>query len=166
MLGEDDAMTNHGAVSSLTGLGAGGRQHGDNFSLQNFNSNSGVFGLLPGGGFGGEVRNDSEISGRAAAIRASGQSLHLVNTGLISVVNGTGGAEAIDNQELAGGGTDTVLSEVLFSLGDFREKRAPLGADDINGSGDDLVNMIDGNNGKDMLNGGAEVRITSDGGDG
>ncbi|OSP53623.1 hypothetical protein BV911_16935 [Pseudoruegeria sp. SK021] len=53
------------------------------------------------------------------------------------------------------GGVDTVTSEIGYSLGAFVEKLVLSGNADINGTGNDLGNNIKGNNGDNILFGGA-----------
>jgi len=97
MLGQGNDLINHGSVLSLFDGGAALFQNGDDASIRNHGSMSGDFGiLLLGDGDSSDIVNTGIISGHTAAIRASGQSVNLVNSGTISVANGTGGAEAID----------------------------------------------------------------------
>ena len=56
--------------------------------------------------------------------------------------------------ELAGEGTDLVLAEVSFSLGDNLENLTLLGVASINGAGNTLANIITGNSGNNTLDGG------------
>lgn len=97
MLGQDNELVNDGSVVSLFDGGAALYQSGDDASIQNHGSMSGDFGiLLLGDGDSSDIVNTGVISGRTAAIRASGQSINLVNTGTITVAKGSGGGEAID----------------------------------------------------------------------
>lgn len=97
MLGQDNQLINHGSVLSLFDGGAALFQNGDDASIRNHGSLSGDFGiLLLGDGDSSDIINTGVISGYTSAIRASGQSVNLVNSGTISVASGTGGADAID----------------------------------------------------------------------
>ena len=57
--------------------------------------------------------------------------------------------------EAAGQGTDTVQSSVSFKLGANVENLALTGAGHVNGTGNELKNMLTGNTGNNVLNGGA-----------
>lgn len=63
-----------------------------------------------------------------------------------SVIDGETG-DTID------GGTDIVQSSVSFTLSNFVENLTLTGSNDINGTGNELDNLITGNNGKNTLNG-------------
>ncbi len=52
------------------------------------------------------------------------------------------------------GGVDLVKSSVTFTLGNFIENLTLTGDNDINGTGNNLVNVLIGNNGNNTLNGG------------
>ena len=65
--------------------------------------------------------------------------------------------------EAPGGGTDTVLSSVVWSLGDNFENLTLTGADSINASGNALDNVLIGNSGNNTLDGGAGVDSMSGG---
>ena len=56
--------------------------------------------------------------------------------------------------ELAGGGTDTVQSSVTLSLAANVENLILTGVDAINGTGNELANMLTGNTGANTLDGG------------
>ncbi|MEF8754990.1 MAG: calcium-binding protein [Accumulibacter sp.] len=60
-------------------------------------------------------------------------------------------------QEQDGGGTDTVLSYINYSLGWTLEHLALLGTSDIDGSGNDGKNKLTGNAGDNRLDGGADA---------
>ncbi len=67
--------------------------------------------------------------------------------------------------EAKGGGTDTVLASVSYTLGAFVENLTLTGADGINGTGNALDNILTGNSGNNTLTGGAG-NDTLDGGGG
>jgi len=247
MMGQNNSLINYGTLASLatSGLTAGLWQNGDGASIQNHGNIGGNFGiLLLGDGDSSDIVNTGTISGRTAAIRASGQSLNLVNSGTISVAVGEGGGDAIDilnsssspnyitntgtiigdisgalDQSLdlintgtisgavtmsfqndlydgrggtllgsvdggggndtyivddatldlregVGGGTDTVQSTVSYKLLDFFENLGLLGADDLNGTGNGLDHVINGNSGDNKLAGGAgDDELTGNQGD-
>ena len=52
-------------------------------------------------------------------------------------------------------GTDLVQSYITYSLGDNLENLTLTGTEDINGTGNELNNIITGNNGSNVLDGGA-----------
>lgn len=56
--------------------------------------------------------------------------------------------------EISGGGTDTVQASGSFTLDDNLENLQLLGSSDINGTGNELANLIEGNSGANILNGG------------
>jgi Ca2+-binding RTX toxin-like protein len=55
--------------------------------------------------------------------------------------------------EANGGGTDRVVSNVSFTLGQFIEQLTLSGSDNISGTGNSLANTITGNAGNNTLNG-------------
>jgi len=77
-----------------------------------------------------------------------------------SMVGGLGNdTYIVDNSddtvvENMGEGTDTVMSSVSYTLGDGVENLVLTGKDNINGAGNLLVNIITGNDGNNVLDGG------------
>jgi Ca2+-binding RTX toxin-like protein len=68
--------------------------------------------------------------------------------------------------ELAGEGADTVVSSLTYTLGAVLENLTLSGADDINGTGNDLGNVLIGNFGANRLEGGKGIDRLADGGGG
>jgi Ca2+-binding RTX toxin-like protein len=90
----------------------------------------------------------------------SGNDTYVVGDGLDKVVETTIVGGTVD-----AGGVDTVRSSVTFSLGSFVEHLTLTGTRNINGSGNELANIIGGNAGANRLDGGRGIdRLT--GGDG
>lgn len=106
---------------------------------------------------------------------------NLVGTDAADLINGRQGADTmagagghdtyvVDNvgdvvDEAAGGGIDTVLSRVSYSLAANVENLRLTGADNLQGTGNELDNLISGNQGSNQLQGG-EGRDTIYGGRG
>ena len=67
--------------------------------------------------------------------------------------------------EAAGGGTDTVLSAITYTLGSEVENLTLTGAGNVNATGNTLANVITGNSGNNIIIGGAG-NDTIDGGTG
>ena len=65
--------------------------------------------------------------------------------------------------ETAGQGTDTVLSSVTFTLGSNVENLTLSGAAAINGTGNELANILIGNDAANVLDGGAGIDTMSGG---
>lgn len=84
------------------------------------------------------------------------------------VVQGGGGDDlyliddaSIELEEFIFGGTDTVGTEVSYALGDHFENLALLGADDIDGFGNDENNLITTNIGANLIDGGSGTDTVS-----
>jgi serralysin len=96
LMGTENVVYNYGDITTLGDLQAGVRQTGDQFTIQNFGTITGGYGIsLVGNGGSAVVVNDGTISARHAAILVGTQSLTLTNTGLISVAAGSGGEAGI-----------------------------------------------------------------------
>lgn len=104
-------------------------------------------------------------SGNAGANIITGNNMN-------NVINGNGGADIMRGglgndtyvtdggdtiTELAGQGTDTVVSSVSYTLGANLENLRLTGSATMNGSGNGLNNVIVGNDGNNVLNGGAGI---------
>ncbi|RZU47640.1 hemolysin type calcium-binding protein [Fluviicoccus keumensis] len=64
--------------------------------------------------------------------------------------------DALDTvQELAGEGTDTVVTAISYTLGSFLENLVLTGTDAVNGTGNSLDNQLTGNDADNVLDGGA-----------
>jgi len=80
--------------------------------------------------------------------------------GVDTMIGGEGNDTYVVNNELdivvetAGQGIDTVQSNITYTLGDNVENLTLLGTGDINGTGNDLDNIIIGNDGHNTLVGG------------
>ena len=97
-------------------------------------------------------------------INGTGNALNNLLTGnsAANILSGGAGDDTylVDNAgdivlEAASEGTDTVLSSVSYSLATSVESLVLTGADNINGTGNDLANTITGNAGNNTIDGGA-----------
>ena len=88
----------------------------------------------------------NRLDGRGGADRmrgGGGNDIYFVDNGLDRVI------------EESGDGTDRVSSSVTFKLGDHVERLFLTGADEINATGNDLANVLRGNNAANRIAGGA-----------
>ncbi|NJO12443.1 MAG: calcium-binding protein [Gammaproteobacteria bacterium] len=121
------------------------------FTLSDNVENLLLTGAMNIGGTGNDLANmltgntgDNLLDGRAGADTMAG--------GLgddIFVVDDSG--DAVSDT----GGTDTVQSNISFTLGIDFENLLLLGSGNINGTGNSLANTLTGNSGNNLLNGGA-----------
>ena len=113
-----------------------------------------------------------ELTG-TVAINGIGNDLAnvIVGNAAANTLNGQGGADVMEGGlgndtyivdhskdravELAGGGTDLVVSSINFALDDNVEQLRLAGSASINGTGNALVNTISGNGGSNRIDGGA-----------
>lgn len=153
------------------------------------------YGILDTGGFlGNDVTNTGTVTGLLASVFASNGSDSLTNRGLLDgdvflnggsdtfdgrrgSVDGTvfGGAgddtfrisdDGIVLSEAAGEGTDTVFSSVSHTLGAEFELLRLSGAGAIDGTGNEVANVVEGNGGDNRLAGlGGADTLTGAGGD-
>lgn len=91
----------------------------------------------------GNSRNDIIIGGSNSDLMTgdSGNDIYFVDNMNDKVV------------ELADGGTDTVKSYISYELGDNVENLTLLGTGNINATGNELDNIIEGNSGNNVING-------------
>lgn len=119
---------------------------------------------------GAYVENLTLVGG--AAVNATGNDLDniLIGNGAANILNGRGGADTmrggagddtyfVDNagdslREYGGAGTDLVNASVSWSLGAYQENLQLTGTAAINGTGNDLDNVLIGNSGANALVGG------------
>jgi Ca2+-binding RTX toxin-like protein len=163
MMGTGNTVVNYGGISALGSTGIGLRQNGDGASVQNFGSINGAFGIsMYGDGGGSDIVNAGTISGLDAAITASGQSITLLNSGLITVATGRSGGDAIT---IANG---SVSSSVIINTGSiFGSISGPLDqAIHITNTGT-IIGDISMGGGSDVYDGrGGTLKGTLFGGDG
>jgi len=101
-------------------------------------------------------------SGKNSLVGGIGNDTLEGGAGIDSLVGGTGNDSFVVDSttdvitELAGGGTDTVRSSVTFSIAALAqiENLTLTGTANINGTGNNLNNVITGNSGNNALNGG------------
>jgi hypothetical protein len=88
-------------------------------------------------------------SGADQMIGWEGNDTYVVdNVGDVVIENYTGGYFS------DAGGIDIVLTSITYTLGDYLENLALIGAGNINGTGNSLDNIITGNSGNNTLDGG------------
>jgi len=123
----------------------------------------------------GSYQENLILSG-TAAINGTGNTLANVLTGnsAANILNGGAGADkmsgglgndtyyvdnaadqVIESSDASLGGTDTVISSVTRTLGNYQENLTLSGTAAINGTGNALANVLTGNSAANILNGGA-----------
>ena len=111
-------------------------------------------------GTGNELGNALSGNGGANTLRGLGGNDILDGGAGVDVLEGGAGNDSyvVDDArdkviELPGGGTDTIISSVSFSLGGLHVEKLVLTGSALNGSGNGLANSLTGNAGDNVLNG-------------
>jgi Ca2+-binding RTX toxin-like protein len=111
-------------------------------------------------GTGNELGNALTGNGGANTLRGLGGNDILDGGAGADVMEGGAGNDTyvVDDArdkviELPGGGTDTIISSVSFSLGGLHVEKLVLTGSALNGSGNGLANSLTGNAGDNVLNG-------------
>ena len=156
-------ITLSGNTITLTGVTKAQLQQGDfigvnpvgtsgNDTITGFDTNDTINGLAGNDIINGGAGDDTLDGG-------SGDDRLVGGTGADDMTGGTGDDTfLVDNAsdtvtEGSGGGTDTVISSVSFTLGDFIENLELSLSSNINGTGNILNNRITGNAGDNVLSG-------------
>lgn len=131
-----------------------------------------------------EIENATLLGTAAVGLTGTAGSNVLEGNGGANKIDGAGGADILAGGagsdtyvtdggdtiiELAGGGIDTVLSDVNVFVGELAanvENLTLTGAASINGNGNSLKNRITGNSGNNFLDGGSDSGDTMVGGGG
>ena len=183
-VGGNAVITLSGNTITLTGVTKAQLQQGDfigvnpvgtsgNDTITGFDTDDTIDGLAGNDVINGGAGDDTLDGG-------DGDDRLIGGTGADAMTGGSGDDTfLVDNAgdavtEGSGGGTDTVVSSIAFTLGDFVENLELSLTGDINGTGNSLANRITGNSGANVLtgNGGADSLFglggddTLDGGDG
>ena len=143
----DDGRIHGGAGDdSLYFVGTHGEMHGEagNDSLHADNGDDQLFGGSDNDdliAYGGNDHLDGG-TGTDWMVGGSGDDTYVVDNA---------GDSAVEN---SGEGTDTVLSSITYALGSDVENLTLTGSAAINGTGNDLANILTGNAGNNTLNGG------------
>ncbi len=135
----DDVLIGNNAINNLLG----GRGNDD---------------LLGRGG------RDLLVGGRGSDTLDGGADADVMKGGAdddIYIVDNT--ADVVDESGTEASGTDTVASSVTFTLGANVENLVLTGAAKINGTGNNLANILVGNSGKNTMNGGGGADTISGG---
>lgn len=146
------------AVDLSTGTGSGGDAAGDMLiGIENLTGSSHADTLL---GDGGANRLDGG-AGNDGLTGGTGNDTLIGGSGADTLVGGLGDdLYVVDNAadvvvELAGEGTDTVNASVSWVLGANIENLTLTGSAALNGTGNELANLLIGNGGANRLDGGA-----------
>ena len=152
-------------VTEATGEGTDTVSSSINYTLGDFVENLTLYGAAAASATGNTL--DNVLTGNSAANVLSG------GGGADTMVGGAGNdSYVVDSTddvvtEAANGGTDTVSTELAYTLGNFVENLVLTGTANLDGTGNTLANSLTGNSGNNVLDGGtgADAMAGGDGND-